>query len=238
MMRSQHRLFLWIASLKEAIHDIIYPRICIGCRNLCEEKMKLFCNRCDSEFIYLTSKGRCSRCFLPIEQNVAYSSTKTHTCFDRKLPILQYGACFEESASTQSLLTYYRRQDIQSDSRAQKALASIYMLQHSLLNMQQPDIIIFVPTGNSVIQNSLFKKTVTNLLQSAQYTTLDRVNTRDLSSVPSKSHGLIITDLFDNDAVIPILSRVKAYEIATVDWLSFTLDSEMHSMQKVYRERF
>lgn len=113
---------------------MLYPSLCILCREELEEKSSLFCNSCFSHLELLSLDHRCHRCFTLKEK-------KTECC-SHAFPFVHAAAVFEHKATAAALLERTHFGDMPD---LTKAIASFMFLQLRALHWPQFDLVVSAP---------------------------------------------------------------------------------------------
>jgi ComF family protein len=112
--------------------ELIFPRICLGCKSNLEKNKKLFCQACSKSFELIDYKLRCSKCFLDLGCG----------CKKRDNPFEAMAAALEYNMQTQRLI--YKLKYAKAFYLS-KSAASFMLLQFLALKWPMPDLVTSIP---------------------------------------------------------------------------------------------
>lgn len=111
---------------------LIFPPICLGCKNNLKKNNKLFCQACTKYFELINYKLRCSKCFLDLGCG----------CKKRDNPFDAVAAALEYNMQTQRFI--YKLKYAKAFYLS-KSAASFMLIQFLALKWPMPDLVTSIP---------------------------------------------------------------------------------------------
>ncbi len=174
----------------DSLSSLIFPPLCLHCKETLPEALKLLCFTCLSQVECIDTSQRCSRCF-------------AEGCICAKSPPISYtrlGCCFEYEGPQKSLLVAFKYKD---RPYLAKSLAGFLLLQHQQLAWQPPDYITYIPQSflRSCIrgynQSALLAHHLAEMMQKPVICPLKRTSfSVSQTLLPKEQRKLLGTDIF------------------------------------------